>query len=230
MKSENYDELLNKFYAGTATATEISLLKNADMCESDELYAAALADERNQTMDWTFEDLIREVPKAKLIPLTRNKISLNRMIAAAAAVAAIVMAMTFWPTAKPYTELADKVPVDKKVDSNKISTYDTPTELTAITVEEKNVTTKQRFTESKSASTVKQKQTLTYKKNKKTILKKPNSEAEVLQDYLVLVNGKPITNEQDAIDITRASLAMFSRNLSSTMEELKPIEQIKIKL
>ena len=227
MKSENYDELLNKFYAGTATATEISLLKNAGMCESDELYAAALADERNQTMDWTFEDLIREVPKAKLIPLTRNKVSLNRMIAAAAAVAAIVMAVTFWPTAKPYTELADKVPVDKKVDSNKISTYDTPTELTAITVEEKNVTTKQRFTESKSASTVKQKQTLTYKKN---ILKKPNSEAEVLQDYLVMVNGKPITNEQDAIDITRASLAMFSRNLSSTMEELKPIEQIKIKL
>ena len=227
MKSENYDELLNKFYAGTATATEISLLKNAGMCESDELYAAALADERNQTMDWTFEDLIREVPKVKLIPLTRNKVSLNRMIAAAAAVAAIVMAVTFWPTAKPYTELADKVPVDKKVDSNKISTYDTPTELTAITVEEKNVTTKQRFTESKSASTVKQKQTLTYKKN---ILKKPNSEAEVLQDYLVMVNGKPITNEQDAIDITRASLAMFSRNLSSTMEELKPIEQIKIKL
>ena len=227
MKSENYDELLNKFYAGTATATEISLLKNAGMCESDELYAAALADERNQTMDWTFEDLISEVPKVKLIPLTRNKVSLNRMIAAAAAVAAIVMAVTFWPTAKPYTELADKVPVDKKVDSNKISTYDTPTELTAITVEEKNVTTKQRFTESKSASTVKQKQTLTYKKN---ILKKPNSEAEVLQDYLVMVNGKPITNEQDAIDITRASLAMFSRNLSSTMEELKPIEQIRIKL
>ena len=227
MKSENYDELLNKFYAGTATATEISLLKNAGMCESDELYAAALADERNQTMDWTFEDLISEVPKVKLIPLTRNKVSLNRMIAAAAAVAAIVMAVTFWPTAKPYTELADKVPVDKKVDSNKISTYDTPTELTAITVEEKNVTTKQRFTESKSASTVKQKQKPT---SKKTILKKPNSKAEVLQNYLVMVNGKPITNEQDAIDITRASLAMFSRNLSSTMEELKPIEQIKIKL
>ena len=227
MKSENYDELLNKFYAGTATATEISLLKNADMCETDEFYAAALADERNQTMDWTFEDLINEVPEAKLIPLTRNKVSLNRMIAAAAAVAAIVMAVTFWPTAKPYTELADKVPVDKKVDSNKISTYDTPTELTAITVEEKNVTKKQRSTESKSASTVKQKQK---PMSKKTILKNPNSEAEVLQDYLVLVNGKPITNEQDAIDITRASLAMFSRNLSSTMEELKPIEQIKIKL
>ena len=226
MKSENYDELLNKFYAGTATATEISLLKKAGMCESDELYAAAISGDRNQTMDWTFEDLIKEVPEAKLIPLTRNKVSLNRMLTAAAAAAAIVMAVILWPTAKPYTELADKVSVKKKADSNKTLTYKTPAPFIT-TTEDKNVPKKQRSTESKSASTVKRNQILSSKRN---ILKKPNAEAEVLQDYLVIVNGKPITNEQDAIDITRASLAMFSRNLSSTMEELKPIEQIRIKL
>ena len=227
MKSENYDELLNKFYAGTATANEISLLKKAGMCESDELYAAAISEDRNQTMDWTFEDLIEEVSEAKLIPLTRNKVSLNRMLTAAAAAAAIVMAVILWPTAKPYKELADKVTVEKKADSNKPLTYTAPAAFIATTTEDKNVPKKQRSSESKSASTVKQNQTLSFKKN---ILKKPNAEAEVLQDYLVIVNGKPITNEQDAIDITRASLAMFSRNLSSTMEELKPIEQIRIKL
>ena len=227
MKSENYDELLKKFYAGTATANEISLLKKAGMCESDELYAAAISEDRNQTMDWSFEDLIKQMPVAKLIPLTRNKVSLNRMVAAAAAIAAILITVILLFTAKPYPELADKVYVEKKADSNKTLTYKAPAAFIATTTEDKNVPKKQRSSKSKSASTVKQNQTLMSKKN---ILKKPNSEAEVLQDYLVIVNGKPITNEQDAIDITRASLAMFSRNLSSTMEELKPIKQIRIKL
>ena len=227
MKSENYDELLNRFYAGTATATEISLLKKAGMCESDELYAEAISEDRNQTMDWTFEDLIKEMPEPKLIALTWNRVSLNRIVAAAAVVAAIVMTVVLWSKAKPYPELADKVSVEKKADSNKTLTYNAPAEFIASTIKDKNVPKKQRSSESKSASTVKQNQTLSSKRN---ILKKPNSEAEVLLDYLVIVNGIPITNEQDAIDITRASLGMFSRNLSSTMEELKPIEQIRIKL
>ena len=49
------------------------------------------------------------------------------------------------------------------------------------------------------------------------------------RDFLVMVNGKAITNEEDAIAITRESLAMVSRNLTTTVEELKPLSEIKIK-
>lgn len=228
MKNENYYELLAKFYAGTATDAEIILLKNAGMDETDELYAAALSDERKETMDWTFEDMMKEMPETKIIPLSPKRSLMKRILAVAAVVAAIVIAVIFWPNSQPSAEFAALPPAQNKVYTNKNLAQTKPAEDVTGTV--KRSTIQQASTPDKSVLEVKKKRATRARKNISLIPDKNETESMDIQDYLVIVNGKSITNEQDAVAITRASLGMFSRNLSSTMDELKPIEQLKIKL
>ena len=49
MKSENYDELMDKFYAGKASAEDIGILKGKGLLDDQDLfYAEALRLERAQ--------------------------------------------------------------------------------------------------------------------------------------------------------------------------------------
>ena len=86
MKSGNYEELKDKFYAGLASSEEILLLKSKGFIdESDELYAATIKAEKTQTMDWDFEGFMKEVPKAKIVALPAKQKWFTTAMAAAAA-------------------------------------------------------------------------------------------------------------------------------------------------
>jgi hypothetical protein len=230
MKSGNYNELLDKFYAGTATAEEINLLQLEGLInEQDILYADTLREERAQKMDWEFEDFMNDIPSEKVVAFPAWRVWMKRILPAAAMIAAIVAIYIFWPQTET-NKMANVPASNKTVNSNK--------ELIASAVLPAN--------KIKDSSQVAENIKTTPEKNKdrdvNTDKKRPVQKSIIssdktdvhnnsnFQDYLVVVNGKPVTNEADAAAITRESLGMVSRNLALTVNELKPISRIKLKL
>jgi hypothetical protein len=230
MKSGKYNELLDKFYAGTASAEEISFLQSEGLVkEQDILYAEILKEERGQKMDWEFEDFMNDISSNKVKTFPARIVWMKRILSAAAMLATIVAAYILWPL--PQTDKMANVPASNK-------TAERNGELTATAVLPAN--------EIKDAPQAAEKVKIASKKNrrhavntdKNRSVQKSIRQADTtgvsnnsnLPEYLVIVNGKPITNEADAIAITQESLGMISRNLTLTVDELKPISQIKIKL
>lgn len=227
MKSGNYNELLDKFYAGTASAIEISLLQSEGLINGqDMLYAETLREEREQKMDWEFEDFMNDIPQEKVVVFPARRVWMKKILSAAAVVAAIAIAYIFWPQLQ--TNKIANVPVSNKTaESNK--------ELTARVVLSANEIKDTARATKKTSQKSRDYAVNTYKKrpvpkNIRPADKTGMSHTSNIQDYLVIVNGKPITNEAEAIAITRQSLGMVSRNLTLTIDELKPISRIKIKL
>ena len=230
MKSGNYNELLDKFYAGTASAEEISLLQSEGLInEQDALYAETLRAERAQKMDWEFEDFMKDIPSEKIVTFHARGVWMKRILSAAAMVAAIVIAYIFWP--QPATNKIASVPASNKiVDSNNENI--TGAVLPANDIKDTAKPTEKINTATKKNTdyAVTARKKIPLPKSTRTADKTNADRNKNLQDYLVIVNGKPITNEADAVAITRESLGMVSRNLTLTIDELRPITRIKIKL
>ncbi|MEO6637360.1 MAG: hypothetical protein ABIN25_03720, partial [Ginsengibacter sp.] len=217
-------------YAGTASAEEISLLQLEGLInEQDTLYAEALHADRAQKMNWEFEDFMKDVSSAKVVAFQARGVWIKRLLSAAAMVAAIVTVYIFWPQTSP-NKIANIPAADKLVDSSKelIATAILP----ADEIKDSTRRTEKTATASKQniGYAINTHKKRPVQKSIKTAEKQDVKTNEDLQDYLVIVNGKPITNEEDAVAIARESLGMISRNLTLTADELRPISQIKIKL
>ncbi len=231
MKSGNYDELIDKFYAGTANAEEISLLKTEGyLTEQEEVYAKALAEERTETMNWDFEDFLKEVPAAKVISIAPRKFPLQRLLASAAVIGALIMAIIFWPKQQQDNRLANVPVINKSIDTNtQVAQNTAPTPIKEITAPAQTIV-KINIKKGNTDLASNSKTDYPTKKVISTTLDKDEVKKGDFTEYLVMVNGKPITNEEEAVAITRQSLSAFSQNLSTTVEEMRPIGQIKIKL
>lgn len=230
MKTENYDELMDKFYAGIANAEEISVLEREGLIDEQDIsYADALNSEREQKMNWEFKDFMNEIPATKVVAHSAHRLWIKRMMAVAAVVAAMLTTYVFWPQPHQSKEIASVPEMYKQFDSNQhlIGKTVLPADEIKNTVKaEKNVKPEIRKNRNYAVQASQQKLV----KNRKNNAEEKGETKTNAGDYLVMVNGKPITNEADAIAITRESLGMFSRNLTNTIDELKPIGQIKIKL
>ncbi|HEY0056966.1 MAG TPA: hypothetical protein VGB63_16570 [Pedobacter sp.] len=229
MKSGKYSELLDKFYAGTASAEEIGLLQSEALIDQqDILYAEMLKEERGQKMDWEFEDFMNDIPSDKVKTFPVRRLWMKRILSAAAMLAAIV-AYIMWPL--PQTVKMANVPA-----SNKMAEPNKELRATAVLPANEITDTSRAAEKVKTAS--KKNRDRAVNTDKKGRVQKSIRQADTTgvsnnsnsSEYLVIVNGQPITNEADAIAITRESLGMISRNLTLTVDELKPISEIKIKL
>jgi hypothetical protein len=154
---------------------------------------------------------------------------MKRILSAAAMLAAMVAAYILWPL--PQTDKMANVPA-----SNKTAEHNK--ELTATAVLPPNEIKDEFHAAEKVKTVAKKNRDHAVKTDKKRSIQKSIRQTDTtgvsnnsnLPEYLVIVNGQPITNEADAIAITQESLGMISRNLTLTVDELKPISQIKIKL
>jgi len=228
MKRGNYDELIDKFYAGKASAEEISILKSEGLLDDqDVFYADALHSEREQKMDWDFADFMKEIPATKVAALPGRRVRMKRMMAAAATVATILLAYIFWPQHDNTGEVTRVPIINKQIDSNHNVAANPPVSETKDSIlSSGNAKTHPRAITSYTVKTSKQNPP---KSNKEAAKNKEEATASD-ENFMVMVNGKPITDEADAIAIMRESLSMISRDLTHTVNDLKPIGQIKIKL
>jgi len=190
-----------------------------------------LNSEREQKMDWDFADFMKEIRATKVVALQRRGVRIKRMMAAAAIVATILLAYIFWQRHYNSKEVA-LVPVinkNEKIDSNDNiagGEVSPPNVVKDSLLLSEEVHTHVRATSNYTAKTRKQ----NLPKSSKEATKDKEEASATYQNFIVMVNGKPITDEADAIAIMKESLSVVSRNLSHTVDELKPIAQIKIKL
>jgi len=223
MKSENYDELMDKFYAGKASAEDISMLKGKGLLDDqDMLYAEALNSEREQKMDWDFEDLMNEVSATKVVALPRRSLRMKRMIAAAAVVATILLACIFWPRQDNPKQIVQaplfnkKVDTDMEISANPASPVNKAKDPIVLS---EDVKTHPRAIKNYTGKTSKH----NFSKSNNRVAKDKEETTARNDDFIVMVNGKRITDEADAIAITKQSLSMVSRDLNNTVNGLKPI-------
>jgi hypothetical protein len=230
MKSENYDELMDKFYSGKASAEDISILKGEGLLDDrDIFYAEALNSEREQKIDWDFEDFMNEITATKVVALPGRKSGMKRMMAAAAVVATILLSYIFWPRQDNNIQIAHVPVINKKIDSrvNTSTTAALPVDKVKDSVLlSEDVIMHPRASKNYTVKTRK------YDRSKSSKGAATDEEETTARDddFIVMVNGKRITDKADAISITKESLSMVSRDLTNTVDELKPIGQIKIKL
>ncbi|MEO6637547.1 MAG: hypothetical protein ABIN25_04680, partial [Ginsengibacter sp.] len=204
MKSGNFDEMMDKFYAGTASAEEINLLQSEKLIDDlDNLYVEALSSEREQRMDWEFEDFMKEIPAAKIVSLPAQRVWVKRMMAAAAMIVIIMSAYVFWPKQNQPKEIANVIEINKQVENKPIPNNTEPVESQkdAQPDEESIKMQPKENTNYEAKNTKNVKSNSISPSAKENVTEKKNDE-----DFFVMVNGKAITNEEDAIAITRESL------------------------
>jgi hypothetical protein len=221
---------MDKFYDGKASAEDISFLKGKGLLdEQDIFYAEALNSEREQKMNWDFEDLMNEITATKVVLLPRRSLPMKRMMAAAAVVATILLACIFWPQQDNHRQIVHVPVINKKVDTG-MDILSKPV-LPGNKVEDsvllsKDVKTHQPSIKNYTMKTRKH----SFSKSNNGVAKDQEETTARDDDFIVMVNGKRITDEADAIAITKESLNMVSRDLTNTVNELRPIGQIKFKL
>jgi len=230
MKSGNYDRLMDKFYAGRASTEEISILKGEGLLDDQDIfYAELLNSERGQKMDWDFEDLIKEVPATKVVALPARRSLMKRIMAAAAVVATILIAYIFWPQQQKQKQIVHVPVINKKADSGR--KLPTTPSLAVHGVKDSvflSEDVKNPAPAGKNYAVKTRKES--GRKSTKDAASDKEENTMNSQHFMVMVNGKPVTDEADAIQIMKESLSMVSRDITNTVEELKPMGQIKIKL
>ncbi len=220
MKQNNYEEWLDRFFAGRATPEEISILMSRGMIdEEDQLYAEALTSERQKKLDWEYDDFMKTQEGAKEMILSMRWNWRRKLIAAAAIILIMSITYYYWPQ-----NIIDKI--GAVIPSNKIET-----------AVQNNIesfdTTKTILTSKQSSQEIKQPKIVSHSSDQKLQHLLPDFKEKISSNgdsFLVIVNGKRITNEAEAISITNESLAIISKNLFTTIEDLKPVSYIKIKL
>ncbi|WP_394676418.1 hypothetical protein [uncultured Sphingobacterium sp.] len=226
MKDKKLKELEEKYFNGQSSLEEERVLKN-----SDNAFFQSLNQEKNKTMDWSFEDFQSEINDDKKRTVWWNN-SWIKYVAAAMLVMAIGIALFL--NQEPTT----RVPVLAEKEMKELKSADKKL------IEHQNEETvvsnsNDSFRSVKSGKTLQIAETVKrpkVKKQAKEWTEKKEIVAEGLQsvesesyraDYVVL-NGKPVANEQEAVELTLKSLGLLANNLENGVDKAMNIKQMSI--
>ncbi|MFA4980532.1 MAG: hypothetical protein WC589_23695 [Sphingobacterium sp.] len=226
MKDKKLKELEEKYFNGQSSLEEERVLKN-----SDNAFFQSLNQEKNETMDWSFEDFKSEINDDKKRIVWWNN-SWIKYAAAAMLVMAIGIALFL------NQERTTRVPVLAEKEMKELKSADKKL------VEDQNKETvvpnsNDSFRSVKSGKTLQIAETVKHpkvKKEAKEWTEKKEIVAESLQsvesepyqaDYVVL-NGKPVANKQEAVELTLKSLGLLANNLENGVDKAMNIKQMSI--
>ncbi|QMV69420.1 hypothetical protein HS960_17955 [Sphingobacterium paramultivorum] len=226
MKDKKLKELEEKYFNGQSSLEEERALKN-----SDNAFFQSLNQEKNETMDWSFEDFQSEINDDK-----KRIVWWNNSWIKYAATAMLVMAIgiALFLNQEPTT----RVPVLAEKKMKELKSADKKL------IEDQNKETvvpnsNDSFRSVKSGKTLQIAETVKHpkvKKQAKEWTEKKEIVAESLQsveselyqaDYVVL-NGKPVANEQEAVELTLKSLGLLANNLENGVDKAMNIKQMSI--
>jgi len=144
------------------------------------------------------------------------------MIAAAAVVATILVAWFFWQKQDNPGQIVQVPVINKKIDTGMEISTNPPSpgnKAKDPIVLSEEVKTYPRAIKNYTVKTSKHH----FSKSNNRVAKDKEETTARNDDFIVMVNGKRITDEADAIAITKQSLSMVSRDLTNTVNGLKPI-------
>ncbi len=230
MKNRRLEELKDKYFDGKSSSEEERELK-----KSDELFFQLLDQEKDVKMDWSFEDFENQVKADQKIIRWRDNIWIKY---AAAAILLAVMGLTFYLNQEPATQpsvLANKElkelkepqrPSTKVVTENSEATVHSDVETVA-SRDRKRSAMLTANTSTRSNQRVRSNRIMA--KKKKVIQSLQQMEEGYQADYVVL-NGKPVANEEEAVELTLRSLGLLANNLENGVDKAMNIKQMSISI
>jgi hypothetical protein len=225
MENRRLKKLKDNYFDGSSSLEEEKELK-----KSDDVFFQTLNQEKNVRMDWTFEDFTSQVHKEnKVLTFWWNRVWLKYAVAAillAIAGAALYINQTQSISTKPAL-VQQRVP-------DKITAPSESTQKTVAVTEsnQDNVGVAQQrlamlpHRPSKVVNQHKRAKTFSNKKENKKDM--PAIEVtDYRADYVVL-NGKPVASEEEAVELTLKSLGLLATNLENSVDKAMQIKQMSI--
>lgn len=226
MKTDRYKDWESKFFEGEELTPEEELfLKN----ESDNPYFSFLKEEKQERLDISFEDFLNKAtmlnvtkePKIVALPIAKKKSNTQYWMAASLV---LLMGISgFWIFNNPENiepQIANHTETPKPVESPKAS----PVEETSTqqpVLAQKNIRTENKIDKKKSVvENQESKGQLAYNQPKKIEENLNQNKVNLDSDYnpnYVIINGKPIYNEQEAIAVTEDTFNYFASNVTQTI-------------
>lgn len=221
MKTDRYKDWESRFFEGEELTPEEHLfLKN----ESDNPYFSFLNEEKQDKLDISFDDFLKktEEPKIVALPIVKRKSYTQYWMAASLF---LLMGISgFWMFNHPENidpQIAKHTETHKKVETPKVSPIEKASTQQPVLAQQ-NIQPKTQKIEKKNAVENQElKAQFAYHQPKEIKTdnqnqSKVNSDSDYNPNY-VIINGKPIYNEQEAIAITEDTFNYFASNVTQTI-------------
>lgn len=226
MKTDKYKDWESKFFGGEELTPEEELfLKN----ESDNPYFSFLKEEKQEKLDISFEDFLKKTEEPRIVALPIKKTSYKMYWMAASLV--LLMGMSaLWMFNQPHkieTTIAKNPDVPKKEKVEKVPQVEeiieeNPTPKTVLANQESqkidNAVNNKMVKElvQKEFKKLMAQQDLSTTKEEKQIQVPTESTSDYNPNY-VIINGKPIYDESEAIAVTENAFNYFASNVTQTI-------------
>jgi len=223
MKTDRYKDWESRFFEGEELTPEEHLfLKN----ESDNPYFSFLNEEKQDKLDISFDNFLKktEEPKIIALPIVKRKSYTQYWMAASLV---ILMGITgLWMFNNPENiapQIANHNVAPKKVEARKAFRVEETQTKQPVLAQQDMHPVKQTIEKKNSAENQQPKAQFASQQPKpiKTdnqAQNQVNSDSEYNPNY-VIINGKPIYNEQEAIAITEDTFNYFASNVTQTINQ-----------
>ncbi|MDR6735998.1 hypothetical protein [Sphingobacterium sp. 2149] len=224
MEDKRLKELKDKYFNGQSSLEEEKELKN-----SEDFFFQSLNEEKNLKMEWSFEDFESNSNESKKGNMWWND-SWIKYAAAAVLLMSIGLALFLNQQSAIQSPLLAEKEINDLKPADNVPVEHQSTEIVHPHTEDRIQVIKRTKT-LQTAETVKRprigKQTESRAVKKEVATESLESETSYQADYVVL-NGKPVANEQEAVELTLKSLGLLANNLENGVDKAMNIKQMSI--
>ena len=235
MKTDRYKDWESKFFEGEELSPEEHLfLKN----ESDNPYFSFLKEEKQEKLDIKFEDFLNKAtkqnvtkePKIVALPIVKRKSYTQYWMAASLV---LLMGISgFWMFNNPENiepQIAKHTESPKKVETPKVSPIENGSTQQPVLTQQNTQPKTQKVEKKNAVENQESKTQFAYHQPKEIKkdqnLNKVNSDSDYNPNY-VIINGKPIYNEQEAIAVTEDTFNYFASNVTQTINHAESAQNV----
>ena len=227
MKDKKLKELEDKYFNGQSSLEEEKELKN-----SDSIFFQSLNQEKEVKMDWSFADFESQINEDQKYSVWWNR---SWVKYAAAAVLLMTVGLALFLNQESAIqepviakkEMKELKPADKKLpDDQNIDT--------AVPNLNDGLSTRESRKAMRTAETFKRPKVKRPAKKEWNVKKDVVAESlesttgEAYQADYVVLNGKPVANEEEAVELTLKSLGLLANNLENGVDKAMNIKQMSI--
>ncbi|MBV6879214.1 hypothetical protein NG800_006665 [Epilithonimonas ginsengisoli] len=226
MKTDRYKDWESKFFEGEELTPEEELfLKN----ESENPYFSFLKEEKQEKLDISFEDFLKKTEEPKIIPIPIKKTS-YKMYWMAASLILLMGVSAFWmfnqpqkieatiaknPIVPKKEKIEKVVPVDEMIEQTSTPKPVLANQETQKVDKTANDTVVKELVRKEFERLMAQQETESNKEQKQ--IQVPTESISDYNPNYVIINGKPIYDEGEAIAVTENAFNYFASNITQTI-------------
>ena len=230
MNTDRYKDWESRFFAGEELTPEEHLfLKN----ESDNPYFSFLKEEKQDKLDISFDDFLNktEEPKIVALPIVKKKSYTQYWMAASLV---LLMGISgFWMFNNPENiepQIAKHTETPKKVETPKVSPIENGSTQQPVLTQQNTQPKIQKVAKKNAVENQELKAQFAYHQPKEIKTdnqnqSKVNSDSDYNPNY-VIINGKPVYNEQEAIAVTEDTFNFFASNVTQTINHAESAQNV----